>query len=312
MWMMQYQFADDAGNVFESLWPGTIRNNWETAGEVKPGDWLVAYLPTNTFYAIGRVIKSRCFDLARQYPGTIADYLNRKRSHDYKSGYVSYTPVLYEDFTDPWRDPRKPIRRPQRIDVEQWEHYVPDGAIVKGLADLARNELRKSIFEIGKEFFDKIKRELAVEAVGSTVVEDLEERHATRSQGFVVDSKLRNALEEYAMEVAKRYFESKKYKWKDHHKTCSYDLLCTRGQEVLYVEVKGTVTAGEAVFLTANEVRFARENRKHMVLFVLHSINVSPGKDGYVLSGGEHRRIQPWNVDRGTLKPLAYKYELPT
>ncbi len=37
-----------------------------------------------------------------------------------------------------------------------------------------------------------------------------------------------------------------------------FDLLCIRDSETLFVEVKGTQSNGEAVFLTRNEVQWAR------------------------------------------------------
>src|SRR5262249_11901884 len=48
------------------------------------------------------------------------------------------------------------------------------------------------------------------EDVDEAVVEALEQSQA-RGQGFLLDSKLRKALEDYAMEAAKRYFEAEGY-----------------------------------------------------------------------------------------------------
>ena len=45
-----------------------------------------------------------------------------------------------------------------------------------------------------------------------------------------------------------------------------------RPAEVLHVEVKGTQTTGEDIFLTAGEVNFARRHPGMMALFVLHSV----------------------------------------
>lgn len=52
----------------------------------------------------------------------------------------------------------------------------------------------------------------------------------------------------------------------DRHVGNSFDLLATRGDERLYVEVKGTSTSGEQVILTKNEVAHARANKAVMVL----------------------------------------------
>src|SRR5262249_18635860 len=63
--------------------------------------------------------------------------------------------------------------------------------------------------------------------VDGSVIEALE-RSQARGQGFLLDSKLRKALEDYAMDTAKRYFEAEGYEWEDCSKTCPYDLRCIR------------------------------------------------------------------------------------
>jgi hypothetical protein len=142
------------------------------------------------------------------------------------------------------------------------------------------------------------------------VVEALE-RSQTRGQGFLLDSRLRKDLEAYAMDAAKRHFDAERYGWEDRSKTCPYDLWCRRGQEVLHVEVKGTQTDGGEIILTPGEVEFTRDHKGQMALFVLHSIQVSEGDDGYMLTGGERLLLLPWDVDRGTLKPVSFQYNLP-
>jgi Protein NO VEIN, C-terminal len=109
-----------------------------------------------------------------------------------------------------------------------------------------------------------------------------------------------------------RLHEDQGYNCEDRSKTCPYDLRCSKGQEVLHVEVKGTQTDGGEVFLTPGEVQFARSHKGQMALFVLHSIQVAEGDDGFVLSGGERPLIQPWDVDQGTLVPVSFKYGVPT
>jgi hypothetical protein len=147
-------------------------------------------------------------------------------------------------------------------------------------------------------------------SLDEAVVETLE-RYQSRGQGFLLDSKLRKALEDYAMDAAKRYFEAQLYNWDDHSKTRPYDLRCTQDEEVLYVEVKGTQTDGGEIILTPDEVEFARSHKHQMALFVLHSIQVVEGDDGLVLSEGERHLLLPWDVDSGTLKPVSFKYNLP-
>ena len=56
------------------------------------------------------------------------------------------------------------------------------------------------------------------------------------------------------MGVATTFFEDEGYCVKDTSADEPYDLVVTKADELLFVEVKGTSTAGEQVFLTKNWV----------------------------------------------------------
>ena len=146
-------------------------------------------------------------------------------------------------------------------------------------------------------------------AVDDAALEVLEKSHA-KSQGFVLDSETRRALEDHAMDAAKQHFRSLGYAVEDHSKDHPYDLRCAGQQGVLYVEVKGTQTNGDGILLTAGEVEFARRHKGEMALFLLHSIDMS--QDRGAVSNGTKRLIVPWNVDEGGLKPISFEYEVPT
>lgn len=132
---------------------------------------------------------------------------------------------------------------------------------------------------------------------------------ALGGQGYVSDVEERKALEEAAMDAAEQYFKSEGFSVVRKGKP--YDLLCTRGGELLHVEVKGTKSTGDKVFLTAGEVEFAREYKQSMALFVLHSIDVVRSATDLRAEGGESLLILPWDVDEGVLRPTEYEYRLP-
>ncbi len=159
MWLMQYQYADGK-HKYQSDRKSQITINWRTAGKIKPGDWLVAYCGQNTFHAVGRVIQPRRKKKKNDPAFTIEEYRKRKDSHHYKSGYVYYTDVLYENFSDDWRAPVEPghpaQRYPQRIDVEEWLWHVPGGVVVHGLDALPWTEIIKAVFKIEEKLFQKI------------------------------------------------------------------------------------------------------------------------------------------------------------
>jgi len=88
--------------------------------------------------------------------------------------------------------------------------------------------------------------------------------------------------------------------------------MCVRGDETLYVEVKGTTTAGEEILLTPNEVRFARANKSAMALYVLQAIRLGEGVDDAVeVTGGTPLVLSPWDVELGELCPVGFSWKLP-
>lgn len=320
LWLMGYQYADDQSDSASRK--GAITRNWRRLDKINDGDRVVAYLSGNRFYAVGTVRTPRRSKTNQDSTDTIEKYLERKES--YKSGYVYFTPVVYENFTEKWRHPSSGGKWPVRIDVEGWDNLVPGGISVQGLNTIPPNELQLAVFEITKDYFDRIAKELAgvnggrpksqpsVEskgAVDDSAIDALETSHA-KSQGFQLDSKLRKALEDYAMDAATQYFTSRGYVVEDHSKNHPYDLRCTGKKGPLYVEVKGTQTDGKGIFLTSGEVEFAHQHKGQMALFLLHSINVS--KDKTVLTNGERHIVEPWIVDERYLKPVSFQYELPS
>jgi hypothetical protein len=181
LWLMQYQYEDDHGHTYQGDKKAAIRKNWERLGEIRSGDYLVAYLKPNTFFAIGEVRTPRRPQTKKDHSDTIGEYLDRRRSHQHKTGFVYYSPVLYENFSDKWELPSKDkgpehkaetVRYPQRIDVKKWENYVQGGMRVNGLLSVVKPyELQKAVFRIPKEVFCRIRDELA----GGTIAEDLKE-----------------------------------------------------------------------------------------------------------------------------------------
>jgi dCTP diphosphatase len=92
-----------------------------------------------------------------------------------------------------------------------------------------------------------------------------------------------------------------------------FDLDCTRGEENLHVEVKGTISDGAKVLLTQNEVAHAKAGEAPIALFVVSAIQLTRTKeDGVSAAGGRERVLWPREIDQGTLKPVGYEYELPS
>ncbi len=130
-------------------------------------------------------------------------------------------------------------------------------------------------------------------------------------QGFSTNADMRRAIEQYAMQKAKAFYEERGWNVVDVSTTHSYDLLCkTDDGEELRVEVKGTTSDGTQILLTANEVRHARDHYPKVALFTLSRIQVDPTSIQKP-QAGEMQILEPWNIDEGTLSPLAFTYNLP-
>ena len=133
-----------------------------------------------------------------------------------------------------------------------------------------------------------------------------------RGQGFTSSPERRKAIESRAMDTARLYFEDLKYQVEDTSANRPYDFVAIKGDEKLYVEVKGTSTAGEQVILTKNEVAHARNHSGQMVLFIVHGIEVEEIDGEPVAKGGDEKILWPWDVDSGELTALQFVYEVPT
>jgi len=128
--------------------------------------------------------------------------------------------------------------------------------------------------------------------------------------GFLSDPRIRKEIEEYAMACARKYLIRRKYKeitrTDDRH---CYDFTCREDGETIYVEVKGTQTRGEKVFITKNE-KANLESNPNTILYVRHSVDVAAGKRIRV-SGGVEKVINRWDARLGSFAPVTYLYTLP-
>jgi hypothetical protein len=134
---------------------------------------------------------------------------------------------------------------------------------------------------------------------------------AMQAQGYEQSPAVRRAIEEHAMQTAIKFFVDKGYAVKDEHKKKPYDLLVSKDGDTTRVEVKGTRSAGEIVLLTAAEVTSACNPKYRSRLFVVHSVRVVRGKP-IVVEGGSVAHIDPWRPKKSNLRPIAYRYQVPT
>jgi len=177
LWLMQYQYSH-GGHAYQGgrKQITAASKNWNALREIKPGDWLVAYLRSKRFFAIGKAIEPRSRERHHGQPHRedTVERTVKEHAHRFLSGVVRYAdaPAFYEDFTDSWSrrvtndfsHQPEVWRYPQRIDVDGWREVVRSGVEVKGLADaVPRPQIRLAAFQIPKPLFETIKLQLQAE-----------------------------------------------------------------------------------------------------------------------------------------------------
>jgi hypothetical protein len=140
-------------------------------------------------------------------------------------------------------------------------------------------------------------------------VKGAETAHAGRQgQGFLYSAKVRRAVELRAMAVAEKHFTKDGWHVADHSANKPYDLLATKGNQKLFIEVKGSQGNGSFVFLTPNEVKWARKHHPQTILAVVTGIVVEETEDNIEGKGGKLHLIKPWQPNDDKLEPLGFKF----
>ena len=95
--------------------------------------------------------------------------------------------------------------------------------------------------------------------------------------GGFADATARRAVEEAAVKFVRAHYEDKDYRISDHQSdNIGYDLLATKGEDELKLEVKGTGGNMARFFLTRNEWRCANEDHRWRLVVVTNALT-APG-----------------------------------
>ncbi|MEU7044168.1 DUF3578 domain-containing protein [Streptomyces varsoviensis] len=125
-------------------------------------------------------------------------------------------------------------------------------------------------------------------------------------QGFLLTAAERSAIEKRSVLLATEHFAAQGWSVKDVGATKPYDLHLTRGDEILYVEVKGTTSDGSQVILTRAEVEKQREFAPANALVIVHSIELDRAVEPATATGGVLHCISPWTIEEETLTVISY------
>lgn len=139
---------------------------------------------------------------------------------------------------------------------------------------------------------------------------ELVKKVKTSGQGYIIDSKKRKATELHAMKVAEEHYINLGYKVIDTSANCPYDLECHDADEIRRVEVKGTMSNGNSVYVTSGEVIDANSEECETDLFIVYKIKIGSLDlaGNYPTSEGTTHIIRNWKPKAEDLEPKTYKY----
>lgn len=119
-----------------------------------------------------------------------------------------------------------------------------------------RGEFRAKAFSRDPAVIEQYRRHRPVDDVAGILFMEMEDNIEEPLVGacWSIDPEARKAIEEAAVQRVWAYYKREEYEIEDRQKdNCGYDLLVTKGNEMLRVEVKGTAKAEPAFWLTHNE-----------------------------------------------------------
>jgi len=120
----------------------------------------------------------------------------------------------------------------------------------------------------------------------------------------------KKVIEEHAVQVAMKHLEKKGFtNIKDVGKNHSYDIAAKLNGVDFYVEVKGTISLGEKVVLTKNEVLLHRQEHPNNALIVVSQIELDRSEPPSAI-GGKVLFVSPWEIDDSDLEALGYDYRV--
>jgi hypothetical protein len=148
-------------------------------------------------------------------------------------------------------------------------------------------------------------------AAVQVAIEDVATGGRHSGQGYGLNAGERKVVELRAMSAAKIHLKKMGFSLRDTSRNRPYDFVAVRGEEKLIIEVKGTTGKLGSVLLTHTEVAAHRDWHPRNALIIVHEIELINRATSPKARGGQIHFVSPWNVNIGTLEPMAFKYTLP-
>lgn len=235
-------------------------------------------------------------------------------------GEVTGDPELRTDSDNPfWIDPSDGRTRAQRVPVR----YIRTASLpawlgsgldaLLGSLSVARAK-GGTAFRVSTEDWERLISALGPLPATGSVTEEIDapeissdQRRGGAGQGRGLNAEERRVVELHAMEAAEQYYRAEGWEVRDVSGRLCYDLHCSRKEDELHVEVKGTMSAGTSVLVTRREVNHIRTCDCH-VLFVVSGIRLErlPEKTPKP-SGGSHVICRPLRLSEHRLEPVSFE-----
>lgn len=180
--------------------------------------------------------------------------------------------------------------------------------VVLGPGDPAYDVLRERIVPPGRAAFVYLDdAEWGVADVEATTAVDGPTRAS--AQGWQSDPVRRKQVEDAAQDRLMEHYRDHGWTVTDTRFGNPYDAVARRAGEVVFLEAKGTETAGAGVLVSIGEVKHAREHPGQCVMGVLSGIRFGP--DGQVDPESGTFRMLPFNPADDALVVTGYQWRLP-
>lgn len=134
-------------------------------------------------------------------------------------------------------------------------------------------------------------------------------RHLSAGQGRRLDAKFRKEIENLAQARLTKVYEGDGWHVEDLRHGNPFDAKAIKGDDVRYLEAKGTVTNGQRITVTRGEVAWARNHPGQCVIGILSNITVK--KNGSVDTASGILRRYVWQPEAADLEPLDYDFYPP-
>ncbi|MRJ75453.1 hypothetical protein GEV29_02795 [Aeromicrobium sp. SMF47] len=131
----------------------------------------------------------------------------------------------------------------------------------------------------------------------------------TGRQGRILDPVLRKKIEDAAQDRLSKHYEDGHWAVEDTRFGHPYDAVARKGDQVVYLEAKGTTTPGRSVTITRGEADHARNNPGACVIGIWSGMAFLD--DGEVDSASGQFRMLDFVPDEGTLEVVDYRWTPP-